>query len=178
MFIFELRYRLQNSGWVGLVVVSAICLRMITLIGLLARRPCHPATLSGTAYCLLTLNFHNPSKSVQISSAKHFPLSRSECALFEQSIEELLKRFLLSNLKTGNFASLVQVIALRHSELKNSVLTENRLFIWQVMFVLSFVLIYPLFPQTCNALFIVRTVIRFMAERIKEEVSISESSIH
>jgi len=42
---------------------------------------------------------------------------------------------------------------LRTSELKNSVLTENSLFIW----------------QTSNAIFIVRVMAKFMMERIKEE---------
>jgi len=46
-----------------------------------------------------------------------------------------------------------QVVLLRTSELKNSVLTENRLFIW----------------QTNNAIFILRVMARFMMERIKEE---------
>ena len=57
---------------------------------------------------------------------------RTDWKTFEQSIEELQKRFLISNMKTGNFVSLLRVILLRHSELKNSVLTENSLFIWQV----------------------------------------------
>ena len=88
----------------------------------------------------------------------------------EQSVEDLQKRFLLSNLKTGNFVSLLrvsvvdhvpssiltfctvlQVIQLRHQELRDSVLSENSLFLW----------------QTCNALLIVRLVTRFMVERIK-----------
>lgn len=46
-----------------------------------------------------------------------------------------------------------QVVLLRTSELKNSVLTENSLFIW----------------QTNNAIFIVRVMAKFMMERIKEE---------
>jgi len=81
------------------------------------------------------------------------PRSKTEWKTFELSIEELQKRFLISNLKTGNFVSLVKVILLRHAELKDSVLSENSLFIW----------------QTSNALFILRIVLKFMVERIKEE---------
>ena len=78
----------------------------------------------------------------------------NEWKSFEKSIEELQKRFLISNLKTGNFVSLIKVVLLRHSELKDSVLSENSVFIW----------------QTVNALFVVRTVVKFMVERIKDEV--------
>jgi len=89
------------------------------------------------------------------------PVSKTDWKAFEQSIEELQKRFLISNLKTGNFVSLLRVILLRHSELKNSVLTENSLFIW----------------QTYNALFIVRTVLKFMVERIKEEDVVKQFNV-
>ena len=50
---------------------------------------------------------------------------------------------------------MIKVVLLRHSELKDSVLSENSVFIW----------------QTVNALFVVRTVVKFMVERIKDEVS-------
>jgi len=89
------------------------------------------------------------------------PSSKGEWKSFEQSIEELQKRFLISNLKTGNFVSLLRVILLRHSELKNSVITENSLFIW----------------QTCNALLIARIVIKFMVERIKEEDVVKQFNV-
>lgn len=89
---------------------------------------------------LLSYNFEPPASKVDWREFDHFT-------------EELQKRFLLSNLKTGNFVSLLKVVLLRTSELKNSVLTENRLFIW----------------QTNNAIFILRVMARFMMERIKEE---------
>jgi len=81
------------------------------------------------------------------------PASKVDWREFDHFTEELQKRFLLSNLKTGNFVSLLKVVLLRTSELKNSVLTENSLFIW----------------QTNNAIFILRVMARFMMERIKEE---------
>lgn len=81
------------------------------------------------------------------------PVTKEDWKEFDHCTEELQKRFLLSNLKTANFVSLLKVILLRTSELKNSVLDENSVFIW----------------QTYNALFIVRVVVRFMMERIKEE---------
>jgi len=81
------------------------------------------------------------------------PHTREEWKVLEANSEELLKRFLISNLKTRNFSSLVKVFLIRHSELETSVQTENSLYIW----------------QTCNALFLVRVVIKFMSERIKEE---------
>jgi len=81
------------------------------------------------------------------------PASKVDWREFDHFTEELQKRFLLSNLKTGNFVSLLKVVLLRTSELKNSVLTENSLFIW----------------QTNNAIFIVRVMAKFMMERIKEE---------
>jgi len=97
---------------------------------------------------LLSFNFRHPA-------------TKSDWKTFEHSIEELQKRFLISNLKTGNFVSLLRVILLRHSELKNSVLTENSLFIW----------------QTYNALFIARTVIKFMVERIKDEDVVNQFNV-
>lgn len=93
-----------------------------------------------------------------------------EWKIFDQNIEELLKRFLISNLKTGNFVSLIRVIILRYSELKNSVLTENNLFIWQVRLIVNVIFESIFLLQTYNALFIVRNVVKFMVERIKEEV--------
>jgi hypothetical protein len=39
---------------------------------------------------------------------------------------------LFSNLKTGNFGSLIKVFLLRHPELEASVQTDNALFLWQV----------------------------------------------
>jgi len=89
------------------------------------------------------------------------PQNKADWKAFEQSIEELQKRFLISNLKTGNFVSLLRVVLLRHTELKNSVLTENSLFIW----------------QTFNALFIVRIVVKFMVERIKEEDVVKQFNV-
>lgn len=89
------------------------------------------------------------------------PQTKNEWKTFEESIEELLKRFLISNLKTGNFVSLLRVILLRHSELKTSVQTENNLFIW----------------QTYNALFIIRTICKFMAETIKEEDMVAQFNV-
>jgi len=86
------------------------------------------------------------------------PKSTEQWKTFEQNIEELQKRFLLSNLKTGNFVSLLRVFLLRHTELKDSVLSENSLFIW----------------QTCNALLVIRSVVKFMVERIKEEDLVSQ----
>jgi hypothetical protein len=41
-------------------------------------------------------------------------------------------RFWFSNLKTGNFGSLIKVFLLRHPELEASVQTDNALFLWQV----------------------------------------------
>ena len=61
-----------------------------------------------------------------------FLFIRPEWKSFEQNTEELQKRFLISNLKTGNFVSLIRVVLLRHSEIKDSVLSENSVFIWQV----------------------------------------------
>jgi len=81
------------------------------------------------------------------------PNNKDDWKTLEDKSEELLKRFLISNLKTRNFCSLIKVILIRHSELGNSVQTENSLFIW----------------QTCNALFLVRVCVKFMSERIKEE---------
>jgi len=89
------------------------------------------------------------------------PRSKPEWKSFEQNTEELQKRFLISNLKTGNFVSLIRVVLLRHSEIKDSVLSENSVFIW----------------QTCNALFIVRTVLKFMVERIKEEDVVNQFEV-
>ena len=86
------------------------------------------------------------------------PKTAEQWKNFEQNIEELQKRFLISNLKTGNFVSLLKVFLLRHSELKDSVLSENSLFIW----------------QTCNALLVIRSVVKFMVERIKEEDVVSQ----
>jgi hypothetical protein len=40
--------------------------------------------------------------------------------------------FWFSNLKTGNFGSLIKVFLLRHPELEASVQTDNALFLWQV----------------------------------------------
>jgi hypothetical protein len=43
------------------------------------------------------------------------------------------KKFIsCSNLKTGNFGSLIRVILLRHPELEISDQTDNALFLWQV----------------------------------------------
>jgi len=81
------------------------------------------------------------------------PVTKTDWREFDHYTEELQKRLLLSNLKTANFVSLLKVLLLRTSELKNSVLTENSLFIW----------------QTYNAVFLVRVIARFMMERIKEE---------
>jgi len=89
------------------------------------------------------------------------PQTNAEWAELEQSVEDLQKRFLLSNLKTGNFVSLLRVIQLRHQELRDSVLSENSLFLW----------------QTCNALLIVRLVTRFMVERIKDEDVVAQFSV-
>jgi len=97
---------------------------------------------------LLSYNFNSPQ-------------TKNEWRAFEASIEELLKRFLISNLKTGNFVSLLRVILLRHSELKTSVQTENNLFIW----------------QTYNALFIIRTIVKFMSETVSESDLIGQFNI-
>eukprot|EP00088_Acartia_fossae_P068251 TRINITY_DN8612_c0_g1_i3.p1 TRINITY_DN8612_c0_g1~~TRINITY_DN8612_c0_g1_i3.p1 ORF type:complete len:292 (-),score=35.58 TRINITY_DN8612_c0_g1_i3:3-878(-) len=86
------------------------------------------------------------------------PWTKEEWQLLEENSEELVKRFLISNTKTRNFASLIKVLLLRHSELETSVHTENTLFLW----------------QTTNGLFIVRVVAKFMSEKIKEEEMIKQ----
>jgi len=88
-----------------------------------------------------------------LSTSIQAPSSKVDWREFDHYTEELKKRFLLSNLKTGNFVSLLKVVLLRTSELKNSVIDENSLFIW----------------QTNNAIFIVRVMAKFMMEKIKEE---------
>ncbi|XP_023348059.1 dymeclin isoform X3 [Eurytemora carolleeae] len=81
------------------------------------------------------------------------PQSRDDWKILEENTEEMLKRFLISNLKTKNFSSLIKLLLLRRSELEASVETENHVYIW----------------QTCNALYLVRVIVKFMTERIKEE---------
>ncbi len=46
--------------------------------------------------------------------------------------KNLIVCFCFSNVKTGNFGSLIKVFLLRHPELEASVQTDNALFLWQV----------------------------------------------
>jgi len=86
------------------------------------------------------------------------PWSKENWQQLEENSEELIKRFLISNTKTKNFASLVKVLLLRFSELETSVQTENTVFLW----------------QTTNGLYITRVVAKFMSEKIKEEEMIKQ----
>ena len=100
-----------------------------------ARRFSLPVIHSGIPFCPSISSNLGASKIVFKSQdvySNFLNHLRTEWKTFEQNIEELQKRFLISNLKTGNFVSLVKVILLRHSELKDSVLSENSVFIWQV----------------------------------------------
>ena len=138
LFIVKFCYNNQKLNlqiwWEPTTATLLTCLRMRLWTGWSARRSCLPVIHSGIVFCLTTLNCQYQSKCkghFLVWVCKH--CFRTDWKTFEQSIEELQKRFLISNLKTGNFVSLLRVILLRHSELKNSVLTENSLFIWQVV---------------------------------------------
>ena len=47
-------------------------------------------------------------------------IDRSDWKELEESAEELLKRFAINNLKSGNFGSLVQIFLTRCGELQTS----------------------------------------------------------
>ena len=71
----------------------------------------------------------------------------------ESTLEELLKRLALNNFKSGNFGVLIQIFLQKQKELEDSVKTEGSLFIW----------------QTFNALVILRVVIKYFIEHLKED---------
>lgn len=78
---------------------------------------------------------------------------RSEWHQLEDLMEELLRRFAVNNLKTGNLGSLIQIFLSRQRELRSSLEDDS------VLFSL----------QTFNALFILRTIFKFLIERLKED---------
>ena len=87
-----------------------------------------------------------------MSVSSHLIL-RLEWRQLEAALDELLKRFMLNNLKSGNFGVLLQIFLQKQRELQDSVMTDGSLFIW----------------QTFNALVILRVIIKYFVERLKED---------
>nr|CAB3240284.1 dymeclin-like [Phallusia mammillata] len=93
--------------------------------------------------------FWNQLFSFQLAS----PASRSEQIALEEVTETFCKLLVDHNQHTGNFTSLIKVFLSRSSELKSSAECDDKLFIW----------------QSCNALFIIRHLCKFLAENMTEE---------
>ena len=99
------------------------------------------------------------------------PSSASDARLLEESVVGICKNLAKNNLETGNFGALIRVFFRRASELKASsqneeedaggggnggaddALSFNDIFLW----------------QTFNALFIVRTISKYLIEHLSEE---------
>lgn len=81
------------------------------------------------------------------------PKTRSDWMAFEIEVEELSKRLVANNKKSGNFGSLIDVFISRQSELVSSVESESSLFAW----------------QSVNALFLIRVCHKFFVERFSSE---------
>lgn len=86
------------------------------------------------------------------------PSSRSEQIALEEVTETFCKCLVEHNQHTGNFTSLIKVFLSRASELKSSAECDDKLFIW----------------QSCNALFIIRHLCKFLAENMSEEKIIDQ----
>nr|XP_040563267.1 dymeclin-like isoform X2 [Lepeophtheirus salmonis] len=81
------------------------------------------------------------------------PMGYEDSKKLEEIIEPLAKRFILNNLKTGNFGILLDLFLKKKTELIASQHLESSVFLL----------------QTCNNLFVLRTCMKFFIERIKDE---------
>ncbi|CAG7726196.1 unnamed protein product [Allacma fusca] len=81
-------------------------------------------------------------------------LTKDQGFMLDANVEHLRADLFANNKETRNFASLIQVFTRRAIELNSSVQTCDSMFIWQAY----------------NALFIIRTIIKYFAEYSKDDV--------
>jgi len=105
-----------------------------------------------------TVSENEPFWNQLFSFNLHLPRSRSEQIALEEVTEPFCKSLVDHNQHTGNFTSLVKVFLSRTSELKSSAECDDHIFIW----------------QTCNALFTIRHLCKFLAENMTEEKIIDQ----
>lgn len=86
------------------------------------------------------------------------PINSSDGKLLEESTALTCKNLAINNCKTGNFGSLIQTFLIRCTELKASTETKDNIFTW----------------QTYNALFIIRSVCKYLVEHLSEDLLIQQ----
>ncbi|XP_033624663.1 dymeclin-like isoform X2 [Asterias rubens] len=96
-----------------------------------------------------------------LSFSFNVPHSSSDARLLEESIQHLCKTLAQNNLQSGNLCTLVKVFLKRAAELKEYSQKEDHVFIW----------------QTYNALFIVRSALKYFLENLSEGRIIQHLSV-
>ncbi|KAH3746684.1 dymeclin-like [Dreissena polymorpha] len=86
------------------------------------------------------------------------PINSSDGKLLEESTSLTCKNLAINNCKTGNFGSLVRTFLIRCTELKASAQCEDNIFTW----------------QTYNALFIIRSVCKYLVEHLSEDLLVQQ----
>ncbi|XP_060608390.1 dymeclin-like isoform X2 [Ruditapes philippinarum] len=86
------------------------------------------------------------------------PINSSDGKLLEESTALTCKNLAINNCKTGNFGSLIRAFLIRCTELKASTETKDNIFTW----------------QTYNALFIIRSVCKYLVEHLSEDLLIQQ----
>lgn len=86
------------------------------------------------------------------------PINSSDSKLLEESTALICKNLAINNCKTGNFGALIHNFLIRCTELKASAQCEDNIFTW----------------QTYNALFIIRSVCKYLVEHLSEELLIQQ----
>ncbi|KAL4216561.1 hypothetical protein ACF0H5_024284 [Mactra antiquata] len=86
------------------------------------------------------------------------PINSSDAKLLEESTALTCKNLAINNCKTGNFGALIRTFLVRCTELKASTETKDNIFTW----------------QTYNALFIIRSVCKYLVEHLSEDLLIQQ----
>ncbi|XP_015591669.1 dymeclin [Cephus cinctus] len=81
------------------------------------------------------------------------PATRNDQIKLDSQLNSIYQQFLINNMTTGNFGSLLQVSLIRTNELLATMQSQDILYAW----------------QTYNALFAVRCVLKYLIETVGEE---------
>ncbi|XP_052785704.1 dymeclin-like isoform X2 [Mya arenaria] len=104
------------------------------------------------------ISVHDPFWNQLLSYTFLIPINSSDAKLLEESTALTCKNLAINNCKTGNFGALVRKFLVRCTELKASAQCEDNIFTW----------------QTYNALFIIRSVCKYLVEHLSEDLLIQQ----